>query len=139
MVTSPPRFCLETLLPGYGILYLRGYRRRNQTLAVEKTRFTSQEFWDFVNLPENADRFFDRVDGETIEYMPSNPYSSAVAALIVYFLTQFVREHKIAGYVTGADGGYDVTDEDTFAPDVAFISKARAGDPAQGSFNPIAP
>lgn len=107
-------------------------------MAVEKTRYSSEEFWDFVNLPENQDRFFERIDGEIIEYMPGNPYSSAVAARMVYLFTGYLVENPVA-HITTADGGYDVTDDDTFAPDMAVILKARQAQLPKTGFNPIPP
>jgi hypothetical protein len=60
-------------------------------VPLEKTKYTSREFWDFVNLPENADRFFERIEGEIVEYMPANPYSSEVAVKIVVELGIFLK------------------------------------------------
>jgi Uma2 family endonuclease len=108
-------------------------------VAVDKTKYTSQEFWDFVNLPENADRFFERIDGEIVEYPPTNLYASATAANIAYYLLKFIKENLVAGHVTGADGGYDITEDDTFALDAAYISKARQAELSSKGFNPIPP
>lgn len=107
-------------------------------MAVEKTKYTAVEFWEFVNLPENADKHFERIDGEIIEVMPSSIKSSVIANLIAHFITLFVLTHKL-GFVSGADGGYDVEDENTFAPDVAFISKARQSTLPDTGFNRIPP
>jgi Uma2 family endonuclease len=70
--------------------------------------------------------------------MPANPYSSVVAGLILTALNNFIKG-KDLGYVTGADGGFDVTDDDTLASDVAFITKARQATVPKQSFNPIPP
>jgi Uma2 family endonuclease len=50
----------------------------------------------------------------------------------------FVLEHDL-GHVTGEQGGYDVSDDDTFAPDVAFISHARQANMPNDKFNPTPP
>ena len=107
-------------------------------MAVDKTKYTSQEFWDFVNRPENAEQVFERINGEIVEAMPSNPYSSAVAMRIGHFFMIYLMQNPI-GHVTGEQGGYDISDEDTFAPDVAFIAKARQPHLPQDGFNPIPP
>ncbi len=107
-------------------------------MAVQKTRYSSAEFIEFLNLPENADRFFERIDGEIIEHMPSFPYASGVGNLILYYIMGFVLENDL-GNVTGEQGGYEVSEEDTFAPDVAFISHARQANLPNDKFNPVPP
>lgn len=105
---------------------------------IEKLRYSSQEFWDFIHLPDNAERDFERINGEIVEVVPSNPYSSQIAGLILTEINIFLRGKNL-GHATGEGGGYDITDNDTFAPDVAFISKARQESLPQTGFNPIAP
>lgn len=107
-------------------------------MPIQKTTYTSQEFWEFVNLPENAERFFERIDGEIIEHMPSTPRSSEIAMRIAYFVTHYLTQNSIAR-ITGEQGGYDVTEEDTFAPDVAVILKSRQPVFPEEGFNPIPP
>lgn len=41
--------------------------------------------------------------------------------------------------MTGADGGYYISDEDYFVPDVAYISKERQPELPRKGFNPIPP
>ncbi len=104
-------------------------------MAVQKT-MTVEEFEQYVNLPENADRRFELIEGEIIE-VPSNPYSSGVASQFIIELGIFARGKNL-GYITGEQGGYMVTGA-RLAPDVAFISRARQTElPTQG-YNPIAP
>jgi Uma2 family endonuclease len=96
-----------------------------------------EKFDEFVNLPENADRRFEYIGGEIVE-LPSNPYSSAIASNIIYFIQQFMREHGIGGFVTTEAGGYMVSGE-RYAPDVAFISKAKQDALARHGYNPTPP
>lgn len=108
-------------------------------MAVEKTKYTAAEFWEFVNLPENLDKGLELIDGEIVEYpMPSNPKPSEIGILFASFITVFVRANKL-GRVTGADAGYNINDENTFAPDVAFISFARQKQFPDTGFNLIPP
>lgn len=99
---------------------------------------TSEEFYAFVNRPENRDRMFERVQGEIIEVSPANSYSSAVAILISYFFVDFNLKHDL-GFVLGADAGFDFPDETTYSPDVAFISKTRQAELPSKGFNPVVP
>lgn len=105
-------------------------------MAVQTRRTTVEEFDQFVQLPENADRRFEYVGGEIIEVV-SNNYSSLVAVRISARLLLFVETNGL-GYVTGADGGYIVNGE-RYIPDVAFISKQKQPGPSHATYNPNAP
>ena len=106
-------------------------------MALEKQKaYTDSEFEAFIRLPENSEKRFEFIDGEIIE-VPSNPYSSEIAALIIYALLAFVRPRGL-GHVTGESGGYIVA-EQKLAPDVAFMSAARQPQLVREGYNPIAP
>jgi Uma2 family endonuclease len=106
-------------------------------MAIQTRRYTLQEFEQIVDAPENADRLFEYIGGEIVE-VPSNPRSSAIAYNIGFFIKLFVREHGIEGHVTGEAGGYMVSGE-RYAPDVAFISKAKQPRLAEKGYNPAPP
>ncbi len=94
-------------------------------MVLESTRtYSRAEFALILEDPENASRILELIEGEIIEKMPTNPYCSALAIRIARRVGNHVDEHDL-GHVTGADGGYDLSDVDSFAPDVGFISKVR--------------
>ncbi|MBZ0287668.1 MAG: Uma2 family endonuclease [Anaerolineae bacterium] len=105
-------------------------------MAVRKRLFTVSEFEALMNLPENADLRFELIDGEIIQ-VPSNPYSSAIAALIIIALGVFIRGKNL-GHITGEQGGYMVAGA-RLAPDVAYISKKRQQALVRQGYNPVAP
>jgi Uma2 family endonuclease len=105
-------------------------------MAVGTKPYTVEEFEQIAGLPENADRRLEYIGGEIVE-MVSNNYSSLVAALIVAKVFGFVLENHL-GYVTGADGAYQVGGE-RYIPDVAFVSKARQPEPSHDAYNPNPP
>lgn len=105
-------------------------------MTIRKRLFTVSEFEALTHLPENADLRFELIDGEIIE-VPSNPYSSAISALIIIALGIFLKG-KDLGYVTGEQGGYMVAGA-RLAPDVAYISKKRQKALVREGYNPIAP
>lgn len=96
---------------------------------------TVEEFEQFVEQPENADKLFEYIGGEIIE-VPSNLYASLVSSRILGFIFMYLLQHDI-GYVSGEAGGYMVSGE-RYAPDVGFISKAK-GQIAQRGYNPAPP
>jgi Uma2 family endonuclease len=104
---------------------------------VIKRRLTTAEFIEQMQQADDGDRVVELISGEIVE-MPSNLYSSAIAGIIIHLLNAFVRPRRL-GFVTGEAGGYTIDDENLYAPDVAFISRARqAALPLEG-FGPIPP
>lgn len=94
------------------------------------------QFDEFVQLPENAEKLFEYINGEIVE-VPSNPLASKISSILIGELYIFLRD-KDLGHITGEAGGYMVSGE-RYAPDVAFISKARQAQlPAEG-YNPLPP
>jgi Uma2 family endonuclease len=80
---------------------------------------TADEFDAFVLRPENADRGFERVDGEVIEASPGRTRYSEIADLIVFAVRLFCREHNLPCHTSGRDGAYRILDS-TLAPDFAY-------------------
>ncbi len=107
-------------------------------MPAERQRYTTAEFEAIMNLPENAGKILELIDGEIVEKMASNPYSSRVSVRISRFVDIFVEEHDL-GHVTGEAGGYHISEYNDFAPDVAFISKARQPSLPRRGFNPVPP
>jgi Uma2 family endonuclease len=102
----------------------------------EQIRVTLEEFDEYINRPENADRLFEYIGGEIVEAVANN-YSSEIAATILAEVKAFAKANNL-GRVTGADGGYIVSGE-KYIPDVAFISFARQPEPSHNAYNPNAP
>ncbi len=95
-------------------------------MAVETEntkKLTRDEFYAIANLPENAEKILELVDGEIVEKMVSY-VPSVIAINIATELKLFVRGTAL-GTITGVDGCYDMPNGDMLCPDVAFIVKAR--------------
>jgi len=99
-------------------------------------RMTSAEFDEWVERPENYDKLFEFIGGEIVE-VPSNAKASNYSSTINGELYIFTRG-KDLGHVTGEVGGYMI-DGERYAPDVAFISKARQVDLDERGYNHIPP
>jgi Uma2 family endonuclease len=104
-------------------------------MAVGTGRITVEEFDEWVELPENADKLFEYIGGEIVE-VPSNPYVSSIALRIGRYVGGYVDDRDL-GYVTGEAGGYMVSGE-RYAPDVAFLAKDK-GPLADRGYNPAPP
>jgi Uma2 family endonuclease len=107
-------------------------------MLVKEKPYTSAEFWDFVNLPENRGKFFERHRGEVVAVSPSNIFSSGIASRIIAIIDTFIEE-KGMGMVTGEQGGYEIGAENVFAPDVAYITEAQLAQAPRSGFAPFAP
>jgi Uma2 family endonuclease len=91
-------------------------------VVVRNLRMTVEDFDQFLELPENADKRFEFIGGGAVE-VPSNPYSSHVASIIHGELYIFLKGKNL-GYLTGEGGGYRVYG-DRYAPDVAFLRTGK--------------
>lgn len=105
-------------------------------MVIQAKQFTVQEFDEFVLMPANADKLLEYIGGEVIE-VPSNPYSSKIAARMLIRLGNFIEKHDL-GHITGEAGGYMVSGE-RYAPDVAFISYDKQAELATSGYNPNPP
>ncbi len=90
-------------------------------LAPKITTMTIDEFLEWVNLPENADKRWELIEGVPVEMASSSKINTIVAMLIGSFLNMWILDKNL-GYVTGADGGYRISNRNSFQPDVAYIS-----------------
>jgi Uma2 family endonuclease len=108
----------------------------DDNMVIQTQRYTVADFDRFVALAENADRLFEYIGGEVVE-VPSNPYSSQIAARFLIELGIFLKGQDL-GHVTGEAGGYQVSGE-RYAPDVAFIRKERQPQLVKSGYNPLPP
>jgi Uma2 family endonuclease len=106
-------------------------------MVVQTRRYTVEEFDQWIALPENADKLFEYIGGGMVEVV-SNNYASVAANKVSFYIQLYLVQQKMGGYVTGADGGYQVAGE-RYMPDVGFISKTRQPEPCHEAYNPNAP
>lgn len=90
----------------------------------------------FDEIAANTEKRLEFIGGEIVE-VPSNPYSSQIAALIIAALIWYLKNNPIA-HVTGEGGGYRVSGE-RYAPDVAVMLKSRQAQLVREGYNPLAP
>ena len=91
---------------------------------------------DFEEMAATADGILELIGGEVVE-VPSNAYASQISARISGYIFMYLLENDI-GHLTGEAGGY-VVGGDRYAPDVAFISKAKQPELAKEGYNPNPP
>lgn len=105
-------------------------------MTIQDRFLTIADFEAFVNLPENADKIFEFIAGEIVE-VPSNPFVSKIAGLILTFVNIYLFKNDI-GHATGEAGGYYVAGE-RYAPDVGYISYEKQAELVKSGYNPNPP
>lgn len=106
-------------------------------MTVQERLHTIEAFWEIAQRPENENKKLELVKGVIYELAPSSKKNTITAIRFASFLLPFVDEHDL-GYVSGADGGLELSDDEVRQPDVAFISKDRAAG-LEGTIFPAAP
>lgn len=93
-------------------------------MLVKEQHYTAQELWDIAMLPENVDKRLELIEGEIKEKMAASFIPSVIAGVILGEIYAYLKSNPI-GHVTTSDGSYELSETDTFMPDVAFIRKER--------------
>jgi Uma2 family endonuclease len=107
-------------------------------LSIRSTpALTLDDFQAYASLPENADRRLELIAGEIID-VPSNPFASNIAGLILFFIRLFLHQNGLTGTVTGPDGGFLISGQ-VLAPDVAYLSPTRQPQPVTRGFSSVPP
>lgn len=94
---------------------------------IETPLLTAEEFGDWVQRPENVDKWFELVRGEVIELPPPTKPHGFVSGNTSRILGNYTFQRR-KGYVTANDSGVILgRDPDTVrGPDVALYEDAQA-------------
>jgi Uma2 family endonuclease len=95
-------------------------------LLEREKLYTAEECFEFAALPENENRRLALGDGVIVDMASFTPINTVTAMRIGHFLNAFVIPRDL-GYMTGADGGFKLSEKRVRQPDVSFISKAHIG------------
>ena len=86
---------------------------------------TTAEFWEFV-ITADPNYLYEFVNGEVITMSPSSPINSNIAFWIGHLIQNHVTQSDLGGFVTTADGGFEISPGIVRAPDVAYLSLGTA-------------
>lgn len=100
---------------------------KRTAMVTRARKYTAEEFLAYAELPENAERRLELVDGTIVEMPPSRMINTVIAMRLVTFLNLHIMAADL-GYVTGPDGGYILRPNHIRQPDVGFVVKARYPD-----------
>jgi len=81
-----------------------------------------EEYWDFVNLPENHDRHFELIEGKVIEMSRPSQFHGMICMEIGYLLRHWLGQQQQPGYIAMNDAGVILHEEPAtvVGPDVAY-------------------
>lgn len=108
-------------------------------MVIQDRLLTADDLWELAHQPENAGKRFELVEGALREMSPVGGTHGVVALTIGALLLAHVRQERL-GVVTVETGYFHSGDRrSVFAPDVAFISSARAPVPFPDRYVPVMP
>lgn len=105
-------------------------------MVIQAPPMTAKEFEEFALMPQNRDRRLEFMAGEVVELV-SNQKSSRLGGRMLHLISIYLDTNPI-GFVTSADGGYQVGD-DRYIPDVGYVSKARQPAASDEAYNVLPP
>jgi Uma2 family endonuclease len=106
-------------------------------MRIQEQLYTNEEFWEFVNRPENEYRRFELYNGVIYEVPSATPLHGLIMVQIMVIIANFVNAHQL-GYVFGDANDFVLAPNVIFQPDLAFIAKSRLSKLPQKHFE-IAP
>ncbi len=112
-------------------------------MAIQEKWINAEAFRALANLPENADKHMELIEGVVYEMPPAGMEHGRNGANFLSLIWIYVRQNDL-GIVTTAETGYIVyTDpngkDSILAPDVGFIAKARVPAEPIRQYVPFAP
>jgi Uma2 family endonuclease len=108
-------------------------------MIANERLYTVEDFWDFINLPQNADRKFELVNGVMVEAMSPNLEHGEIALQIGAFMHTFVKPRGLGTVVVEVDHYIPPDRFNTRRPDVAFISSERLRNLVRNAAVPLMP
>jgi Uma2 family endonuclease len=105
-------------------------------VTSDKT-YNKDQFFDLSRFFDSKYQYELR-DGVIYQMPPTSMLPSKIALRIALHIGNYLLKNDI-GHLTGADGGYELNDDNTFAPDVGFISYERQPADTEKGFVPQAP
>jgi len=114
-------------------------------MSIQERLYTADDLWQLSNLPENADKHLELIEGVLYEMSPTGWLHGDIAGEFYAHVHNFVKPRKL-GRVTAAETGFilfkspDPQGKDTvIAPDVGFIAAARVPAELPEQYVPFAP
>lgn len=95
-------------------------------MVLQERLYTVDEFREFANRPEFEGKRIELHEGVIVEVPPSSRKNVFLEAWLITLLSNHIIPRNL-GIVSTPDAGYRMGGQNYLQPDVAFISKERAG------------
>jgi Uma2 family endonuclease len=102
-------------------------------MVIREGRSTLEDLWALDQLPENAGKRFELLNGEIYEVPTPEPEHNFVVGQLYGPMWNFNTTHKL-GFVFGDNTSYTLSSGDELIPDVSFVAKEHAGFPLPKKF-----
>ncbi|MFN8421218.1 MAG: Uma2 family endonuclease [Anaerolineae bacterium] len=95
-------------------------------MVLQEKLHTVDEFLEYINRPELAERQFELHEAVIVEMPSSSKKNTVLEAWLITLLNIFIVP-KDLGVVTSPDGGFKINERNYLQPDVSFIRHERTG------------
>jgi Uma2 family endonuclease len=95
-------------------------------MVLQERLYTVDEFLEFINRPGFEGKRIELHEGVVVELPPSSRRNVFLEAWLIILLANFFVPRNL-GIISPPDAGYKIDGHNYLQPDVAFISKERAG------------
>ncbi|MDZ4670129.1 MAG: Uma2 family endonuclease [Phototrophicales bacterium] len=90
-------------------------------LDIALRKMTLPEFAQFIQLPENANKTYELIQGSVIEMPAPSPVHAYIGGIIYATILHYLRQHPL-GFAFPDSVSYILLDDTEVIPDVSFIS-----------------
>jgi Uma2 family endonuclease len=102
-------------------------------MVTREKRYTLDDLRAIEALPENAEKYFELLNGEIYEMPTPTPTHNFATSMFVRRIGRYLDNHDI-GYVFGDVTSYTLPNGDELIPDASFVSKERVSLPFPSKF-----
>jgi Uma2 family endonuclease len=93
-------------------------------MELREKLYTVDDLAQLANLPENAEKRFELIDGVIYEVNAPTPLHAYVSAKFYRHFDDYNEEHQL-GFAFPDSVSYILYDDKEFIPDASFVSKAK--------------
>ncbi len=93
-------------------------------VSIDPVKPIDEQFELLINAPENADKWFEAINGIIYEVVMPTPIDAFIASLIYHLIARFLDIHQL-GFAFADGCMFYLPNGDRVIPDAAFVSKER--------------
>ena len=106
-------------------------------MTVQEKLYTADDLWEMGGQVDD-DKRLELIEGVIYQMTPTGGEHGEGIIELTFFMTSHVKAHQL-GRLTAAETGYRLAPRTVLAPDIGFISAARAPERLPKKYIPMAP